>query len=114
MGQDIRDKHCLQFKATSCMVSINITLLCSVGLKSHISNAMVVDSEGFTEGADSVSATSGDAEAEMSSEEREEEQEEEMVTDDTPAVQKVYIHALLCYELHRLFQLWVFNCWYQP
>ena len=33
---------------------------------------MVVDSEGFTEGADSVSATSGDAEAEMSSDEEEE------------------------------------------
>ena len=50
---------------------------------------MVVDSEGFTEGADSVSATSGDAEAAMSSEEEEEEQGEKMVTDDTPAVQKV-------------------------
>ena len=68
---------------------------------------MVVDSGGFTEGAD---ATSGDAEAAMSSEEEEDEQEE-MVTDDTPAVQKVYMHALLCYELHRLFQLWVLNCW---
>ena len=86
------------------MVFINITLLCSVGLKSHISNAMVVDSEGFTEGADSVSATSGDADAAMSSEEEEEdEQGEEMVTDATPAVQQVYIHALLRYKLHRFF-----------
>ena len=49
---------------------------------------MVVDSGGFTEGADAVSATSGDAEAAMSSEE---EEEEEMVTDDTPAVKKVFI-----------------------
>ena len=47
---------------------------------------MVVDSGGFTEGADAVSATSGDADAAMTSEE---EEEEEMVTDDTPAVKKV-------------------------
>ena len=72
---------------------------CTVGLKSHISNAMVVDSGGFTEGAD---ATSGDAEAAMSSEEEEDEQEEEMVTDDTPAVQKVYIHTgITLLQTHR-------------
>ena len=68
----------------SYMVFINITLLCSAGLKSHISNAMVVDSEGFTEGADSVSATNGDAEAEMSSDEEEEEQEKRRRQDRRP------------------------------
>jgi len=56
------------------------------GLKSHIGNAMMVDSEGFTDGADlgdhSESATSGDAEGAMSSDG--ESEEEEMMEEDTP------------------------------